>query len=237
MSPDVDPFAEDDAAYVMGALSDEQRRAFEAHLADCPACTTSVAELSGMTALLDKVAVERVLQPQLHEEQLPELSLPRLLKAARSERRRRAAWQVASGAVAASVIALAVVLGLTLPGQPEPAGVAVAMQPARSAPVTGKLLVTPVDWGTKITLDCRWVEGSAAAASDDREVYRLVVVPRDGSTPQVLAQWAVWPGEDATVVGSTELAADQIRSFEVTAVSAADEVLLRAKAPSGPSTA
>jgi hypothetical protein len=236
MSPDVDPFTENDAAYVMGALSDEDRRAFEAHLTDCPACRRSVAELSGMTAFLDRVPVERVLQPPSHHEQPPELSLPRLLKAARTERRRHAVRLVASGAVAASVVALAVVLGVSGSGPTEPSGVSVAMTPARGAPVTGTLRVSPADWGTRISLDCRWVDGAEVADPDVRKVYRLVAVPRDGGDAQVLAQWAVLPGQDATVAGSTQLAASEIARFELTALST-HEVLLRARAPSVPSTA
>ena len=55
MSDDVDPFIHDDAAYVMGALSAEDRLAFEAHLVECPRCAQRVAELSGLTDLLDKI--------------------------------------------------------------------------------------------------------------------------------------------------------------------------------------
>jgi anti-sigma factor RsiW len=103
VSDDVDPFIHDDAAYVMGALSDEDRRAFEAHLVGCPRCTRSVAELSGLTDLLDKVPLARVLQPGADREPPPDLLLPRLLRAARTERRRRSLRLVASGAVAASL--------------------------------------------------------------------------------------------------------------------------------------
>ena len=59
MNDDVDPFIQDDAAYVMGALNAEDRRAFEAHLEECPRCAQSVAELSGLTDLLDKVPTSR----------------------------------------------------------------------------------------------------------------------------------------------------------------------------------
>ena len=111
MSDHVDPFAEDDAAYVMGALSAEDRQAFEAHLVDCPQCTQSVAELSGMTDLLAKVPLARVLEPGADREQPPDLLLPRLINAARAQRRRRSIWLVASGAVAASLVALAIVIG------------------------------------------------------------------------------------------------------------------------------
>jgi hypothetical protein len=233
MSTEVDPFAEDDAAYVLGALDDADRRAFEAHLVDCPACSTSVSELSAMPSLLDRVAVERVLQPEPEPERPSDLTLHRLLAVARKERRRRAAWQVLSGAVAASVVALAVVLGIGGSEPPEPTGVTIAMSEVRDAPVTGSLLVSSVEWGTKVTLECRWVGHGQVSTPGGREVYRLVAVPRDGGDRQVLAQWAVWPGQDATVVGSTELTEGQISRFELTTVSS-DDVLLRAGDPRTP---
>jgi hypothetical protein len=227
MTRDVDPFREDDAAYVMGALSEEDRLAFEAHLATCADCTASVAQMSAVTSLLGKVPLQRVLQPELHREPPPDLSLPLLLKAARAERRRRSVRLVVAGAAAASVVALALVIGVTQARTPEPAGVSVAMSSVRPAAVTGDLQVTPAAWGTKVTLDCRWVGPTDTA--DGEKTYRLVAVPRGNGESQVLAQWAVLPGEDATVTGSTDLATSGIARFELRTV--ADEVLLRAEPP------
>jgi hypothetical protein len=228
MSDDVDPFIHDDAAYVMGALSADERRAFEAHLVECPRCAQSVAELSGVTDLLDKVPLARVLQPGADREPPPDLLLPRLIRAARAERRRRSLRLVASGAVAASLIALAVVVGVSQSRQSAPAGVSVAMTPVRPAAVTATLDVTPATWGTKVSLDCRWVGPTTGAGSGEKKTYRLVAVPRDGGDPQVLAQWAVLPGEDAKVVGSTDLAARDIAAIELRAV-ADDAVLLQSR--------
>lgn len=226
MTDNVDPFVHDDAAYVMGALSPEERRAFEAHLADCPRCAQSVAELSGLTDLLDKVPLARVLQPGADREPPPDLLLPRLMRAARAERRRRSLRLVASGAAAASLVALAVVFGVAQSRPSQPAGVSVAMTPVRPAAVTATLNVTPASWGTKVSLDCRWVGPTTGADSGVRKTYRLVAVPRGGGDPQVLAQWAVLPGEDAKVVGSTDLTAKGIAAIELQAV-ADDAVLLQ----------
>jgi AAA ATPase domain/Putative zinc-finger len=49
---DGDKYAHWDAAYVLGALSEVDRRVFEAHLGECPSCRDAVTELSGMPALL-----------------------------------------------------------------------------------------------------------------------------------------------------------------------------------------
>jgi hypothetical protein len=47
-----DQYAEWDAAYVLGALSPSDRRAYERHLTECAACRAAVAELAGMPGLL-----------------------------------------------------------------------------------------------------------------------------------------------------------------------------------------
>jgi Putative zinc-finger len=224
-----DPFIESDAAYVMGALTEADRHAFEAHLLGCPRCSQSVAELSGMTGLLDKVPLSRVLAPDTQSGPPPDLMLSRLIRAARAQRRRRAVWLAASGAVAASVVALAIVIGVTQTGSTRPPGVTVAMSTVKpGAAVAATLQVAPTSWGTRVSLDCRWVGAATATDPGVRKVYRLVALPRDGGKPQTLAQWAVLPGQDAKVVGSTDLAAGRIASIELRAV-ADDSVLLRAQ--------
>jgi hypothetical protein len=228
MTDDVDPFLEEDAAYVMGALSPEDRRSFEEHLVDCDRCARSVAELSGMTSSLDLVPLSRVLQPGLDHDPPPAALLGSLMKAARAERRRRSLWLVASGAVAAAVVAVGVVLGISgITGQEQSATTSQAMTPVRPAAVTATLHVTPTDWGTRVALDCRWVGAASGEGWGDKKAYRLVAVPSDGSESRVLAQWAVTPGEDARVVGSTDLPTDRIARIELRSVTD-DAVLLEA---------
>jgi anti-sigma factor RsiW len=52
MTSTADPFREWDAAYVLGALSVDDRRDFERHLQTCPHCARAVAEVAGMPGLL-----------------------------------------------------------------------------------------------------------------------------------------------------------------------------------------
>lgn len=52
-----------DAAYVLGALSDADRREFEAHLGRCTSCRTAVAELTAVSPLLSLLDYDQVVAP------------------------------------------------------------------------------------------------------------------------------------------------------------------------------
>ena len=51
MTADEDQFRDWDAAYVLGALSPEDRRAYEEHLRTCDACRAALGELAGIPGL------------------------------------------------------------------------------------------------------------------------------------------------------------------------------------------
>lgn len=136
MSRATDRYREWDAAYVLGALSPEERREFEAHLAACDECVAAVSELAGMPGLLasvdigsvgvDSVGLDSVgLNTDLRTgagtvRSVPNL-LPRLLAAARRERRRtRTLMAGALVAVAAAAAVLALLLPVALGDAPRP---------------------------------------------------------------------------------------------------------------------
>jgi anti-sigma factor RsiW len=45
----------DVGAYALGLLEEQDKRAFERHLAGCPSCRAELAELSGMKELLSGI--------------------------------------------------------------------------------------------------------------------------------------------------------------------------------------
>jgi anti-sigma-K factor RskA len=96
-------------AYVLDALSELERRAFENHMSDCPACYQEVAELRETTARLGAATAanpppdlwSKVLTATKQARQLPPLSEDRVV------RPKRWGTRVAVFAAAASVVAAA----------------------------------------------------------------------------------------------------------------------------------
>ncbi len=121
----------DAAAFVLGALSDDERRIYADHLRECPACRRSVAEFAPLPALLSRVPIETVrslddsdetqdadienVDGDTHVDLLPAL-LERVAEEERRQRRTRRSWFAAGAGIAAA--AAAVVTLAVLPGGP-----------------------------------------------------------------------------------------------------------------------
>jgi hypothetical protein len=211
-----DKFATYDAAYVLGALSPADRRAFEEHLATCPACAESVAELAGMPGLLARVPISEALD-ETPEEPMPATLLPSLFdEVARKRRQRR--WY-AGGAILAAAAALIVLLVMTIvPGTTTGSGTRVEAGAKMSAvipvPIHATASIQNVGWGSKITVHCGYDPGNYGARK-----YALTVTPKDTSKPDQVATWMIQPGKDATVQGSSSLHSADIASIAITSES------------------
>jgi len=214
-----------DAAYLLGALSLDDRRRYERHLADCGACATAMSELAGLPGLLGKVSpgeAEATLeQPSLH---VPDL-LPRLVGHVGRRRRRVRRWAlgIALGAVA-SAVAIGVAVG---PGwfesiEPQPTSVAVQLEPVIPSPLVASVRLVEEQWGTRVEMECRYDAGDRYSGPAD---YAMYVTDADGDETRV-ATWTASAGQTATPSGTTSLAVAQIRSVDVRSV-ADGEVLLR----------
>jgi len=208
-----------DAAYVLGALSTEERLEFERHLPGCPACSRSVQQLAGLPGLLAQVSPD-VLEAERVEEPVPATLLPSLVhEVRRSQRRRR--WTVVLAA-AAVVLALgagaATVVAVTDDDTPvQQVGPTIAdpleMAQVDQTSVLGELSLTSVAWGTRLDLTCSY-DDPGGYGDGGEHVYALVVRTRDGDSEQV-ATWKGLAGETMHLTGSTALTADQIQSVEV----------------------
>ena len=204
-----DPFVHDDAAYVLGALSEDERAAFEAHLATCADCRARVAEIRGVPALLAGITAA-----DLAEEAPPDTLLPGLMRRARRRRGRQRLLVAGLGAVAAAcLIALAVVVwpfGSSGSGSGQPAPR--ALHALVNVPVHATARLVAKSWGTEIDLKCRYADGV-----EQSRPYRLVVVDRQGHDED-LGSWQLPPDADVSYTAGTALQPADIARVQITSV-------------------
>ena len=199
------PFEMYDGAYILGALSDDDRRAFEQHLAGCDRCSVSVAQLRDLPQALAAVPAS-----VLEEEEAPPRSLLlSLLRRIRRERTRRR-WIVGglAAAAAACIVALSIVVA-----QPDHTGSnPVAMHAVADAPIKATADLRSVGWGTRIDLVCSYYEPVTAGRP-----YALIVVDRSGEH-HTLGTWNLVPGKVAKYGSGTSLSRDQIATVQIATV-------------------
>src|SRR4051812_7794494 len=145
-----------DAAYVLGSLSSNERREYEAHLETCPRCRAAVAELSGMPALLAKLDLEDVRALDEEPSEPPPLR-PEVLDSILDKvrwRRRRSRW-LTSAAVGLAAALLAV--GIVIAIRPEIVGLenyspqettqTMDMTKVSDTPINASISLTGFGWG------------------------------------------------------------------------------------------
>ncbi|MGH3502813.1 MAG: anti-sigma factor family protein [Nocardioidaceae bacterium] len=211
-----DEFSTYDAAYLLGALTPDDRQAYETHLQVCKECRQSVNRLAGMPGLLAKVPaseLDSLKTPATNTAQtpVPQSLLPRLLaEVSRSRVRRR--WSAGLlSAVAAACLAFALVLVFGLGPSERQAPAAEAMTPVAASPIRATASLDNQAWGTLIRVHCSY-DGSGHAYAPHR--YALVVLDAAGHSEQI-ATWTAVPGRVSTVAGSTSLPPDDIASVQV----------------------
>lgn len=247
MTESRDPYREWDAAYLLGALSPDERREFERHLGDCPRCAAAVAELAGMPGILNLLSAadagaagggEDSLRRGAHE---PD-EVQRLAAHVRRERRRA---RRLAGAVAAVVAVVLVAAGIALGGTllasrfgeaapaPTPAsstpGDALHMDPLSAGTLTADVTVTAKRWGTLLAWECRYGDAPWTDPSDgplEPPQYALVVTEADG-TETAVATWRAAGERAGGLTAATSIPTDDIRSVEIRTVPG-DEALARA---------
>lgn len=212
---DHDEMRDWDGAYLLGALSADDRRMFERHLTDCDACSASVSELAALPGLLAQVPAaeaEAILEQDAHL--TPDL-LPRLVDHVTRRRRRVRRWALAAtiGTVAAALVFGAVLAPDLVGEQNDPSGHAVAVEltPVDESPVTASIRLVEEQWGTRIEMECQYGEVNSYSAPTD---YAMYVIDTDGNDVRV-ASWTAVPGRTATPSGTVSLAVDQLRSVEL----------------------
>lgn len=220
--------AHEDAAYVLGALSPEDRVAFERHLPTCADCAQSVRELAGIPGLLARVPVE-IVDPDQLPPPVPDTLRPALVRRVRRAQRRRQ-WVTAGLAGVAAAATVAAVGFATLGGDdsrpsaaPTPTPVPTsapstappeAMRPVGDEPISGWVSLTQVGWGTRLDLTCTYAEVSSDYADPTWSTYSMLVHTADGTVEQV-ASWKALPGRTMRLSAATSADRDDIVSVEV----------------------
>ncbi|HEY1532297.1 MAG TPA: zf-HC2 domain-containing protein [Galbitalea sp.] len=222
MTDEVDRFRDWDAAYVLGALDSDDRRAYERHLATCPECSAGLAELAGLPGILSKLSSEDAvallerddvalgvddhLRDGVHTP-----GLVQRLAVAASRRRRRVRFGVLGAAVA--VVALITVGGVAFTAGQTPVAPAIAMASLDQHMVTARMSVTQKAWGTRFDWSCTY-PGATNSIYGSPVSYDLVVVQKSG-TRSVVATWTSVGPHAAGLTASSDIAYGDISSVEV----------------------
>ena len=212
-------FADDDAAYVLGALDPGQRAEFERHLEGCPLCQAQVDELAALPAAL------AVADPAGWTSEPPPASLlPHLLWQARAQRRRRRIRTAALAAVAACLISLLSIAGLSAwhtSQRPPIRGFSAVAAAAGTVRATAELTATGN--GTLLHVSCGHYSGALGSSTSSEPgyrrpqpgeavTYRLVVINRNGAR-QVPTSWS--PDRDIVFDTSTNWPERAIGALEI----------------------
>ncbi|MEC3980979.1 anti-sigma factor family protein [Amycolatopsis sp. H20-H5] len=200
-----DPFTNYDAAYVLGALSPDDRQQFEQHLPDCDRCAASVRELAGLPGLLAQTGGV----PAPSAGPPPASLLPALLQ--RVHRRRQRRFALVGGALATAVAACAALVVVLVTGPDTAPGTTVAagtsMTALGSYPVRADASLGEQVWGTRVEMSCSY-------GGNRTGDYVLVTVGPDGRVTE-LASWQAVPQDTARIVVSTPLHRGDIRALEI----------------------
>jgi hypothetical protein len=215
-------YEHEDGAYVLGALSPEERVAFERHVSGCDDCARSVRELAGLPGLLARVPIE-VVDPDQEPLPVPETLLPALVRRVRTSQRRRT-WITTGLVAAAAAVAVGAVGVATLGGDDKGPPVAspsvttaapVHLNPIGSGAISGWLSMTQVGWGTRLDLTCSYaVPGSDAYHDQAPPTYTMYVMHSDGTAEQV-ASWKALPGKTMHLQAATSANTADISDVEV----------------------
>ncbi|MDM7831303.1 anti-sigma factor family protein [Cellulomonas edaphi] len=220
-----DRFREWDASYVLGALSPQDRREYEQHLATCAACREAVADLAGMPGLLGLLPADEAIRldesaRQEESRRQDELSasapVVELAAVARAAERRRTRSRLVLAAAAVLLLVAGVGGGVALAQRDAAPVVVVAGRTVELAPVGGSaveasLTMTARGWGTTLSWHCSYPPHESWATP---VVYTLVVVDSSGART-VAATWSAGAGTAKGLTASTSVPTDRIARLEI----------------------
>jgi hypothetical protein len=221
-----DDLAEWDAAYVLGALSLEDRRTYEGYLAANPARAAELTEFAGMPGILNALSRDEAvaltdLAGAPPAEQRPDNIASLAQAAAKRQQRTRRTWLAAAvGSAAALLIAGAIVGATVFPDSAPPQTVAMqAMQPTPRGGLTAELAVTEKKWGTELNWACQYTKDWSRNVGS----YDIVVTTNDGAQHSV-GSWKPAGDEATGLSAATSIPTSKIKTVDIR-VSGTDEPL------------
>ena len=204
-----DPFKEWDAAYLLGALSAKDRRAYEEHLRTCDECSAEVASLAGVPGTLAALPDDRALATITAT---PPNLLPGLVRAVQQDTRKlRVRIGMAMTAVAASAAVVGALVAIPL-SREEPQGDYVVLAQTVASKLSADARLVPERWGTTIEISCRYDE--LATPSERARGYELYVTDTTGKS-QLIASWTAAPGTTVKPAATTKLQRAEIRALDI----------------------
>lgn len=220
MTSPTDPFTDWDGAYVLGALSPDERRDYEQHLAACGACRRAVGELAGVPGLLGLVPVADALafEDAAASGSMEPDDAPSVAVLTRRVRTARTRTRVLMGAAAVALVVGGFAAGTAVSSTLEEDDDVVAAQelelrlaPVNDSGVEASLAMQSADWGTALEWSCSY----PADVFVDGVSYELVVVSRTGERSTV----ATWTGgttpRTTGLSATTALRSDEIARIEL----------------------
>ena len=215
----IDDIAVWDAAYVLGALTREDRHAYEAYLVSNPERAAALTELAGLPGILNMLSCDEAIALTEHAGDVPaEAStvdlMPSLAFAAAGQQRRSRRSMLAVGLAGAAAVAIgAGAFGATvLPRQGPPADEVTmqAMQPTVKGGINAALAVTEKKWGTRLDWTCDYVEDWAKAAP----AYDIVVTTIEG-VESAVGTWRPASDHAGGLAASTAIPTAKIHTVDI----------------------
>jgi hypothetical protein len=216
--PPEDNLADWDAAYVLGALSLEERRTYENYLAANPARAAELTELAGMPGILNALSRDEAvaltdLTGAPPVESRPDNVASLAQAAAKRQQRSRRTWLAAAvGSAAALLIAGGIVGSTVFPQSSAPTQTVAmqAMQPTPRGGLTAELAVTEKKWGTELNWACQYTKDW----SRNVDSYDIVVTTHDG-VQQTVGSWKPAGDEATGLSAATSIPTKQIRTVDI----------------------
>jgi hypothetical protein len=205
-----------DAAYILGALTPEERIEYEKFLSAEPTHAATVTEFADIPAILDVLPRDQALlllddgaEPPLtdHTKLMPSLAIA-------AEKRRKRSQRTRLGTALASAAAFLLIGGIvayaTIPHKPPPGISLAAMTPGQRAGVTASLAVSKEGWGTRLDWQCQYTKDWATNVPS----YDLVVTTKSGKQTAV-GSWSPAGDKAANLAASTVIPISDIHTVDI----------------------